>query len=78
MRKLTRAMTKFQETADAPEKNIDDYTDEEILKLAAESNMDIYDRFLVQQMRAKKMVKFSQDSYSLAYLCFYKENIKKY
>lgn len=47
MRKLTRAMTKFQETADAPEKNIDDYTDEEILKLAAESNMDIYDRFLV-------------------------------
>ena len=53
-------------------------TDEEVLKSAQESGMDVYDRFLMQQLRAKKLVTFSPDSYSYAYLCYLKVNVNKY
>ena len=46
--------------------------------MAANANLDSYDRVLMQKIRDKAIVKFDQDIYSQIYLCFLKENIKSY
>ena len=58
--------------------NIKDLADNELEKMAASANLDSYDRLLMQKIRDKAVVKFEQDIYSLIYLCFKSENVKKF
>ena len=48
---------------------------EDLLQFA---NLGIYEKFLIQEVRKKRIMHFEEDFYSFTMLCYLKETVKRY
>ena len=49
--------------------------EEDLIEFA---NLDVYDEFLLQEMRKKRVMHFEEDFYSFTMLCYKKDTVKRY